>query len=199
MGFLNQYLDKHRLDKMPKKMKKKLDKLEKKLQDYVAGSKGKLSFEDIIKEFGPQIADLVERVSQYKDNMPPITWRNALSIFRFVQSIATEVFQIVEAMKDAIVDGSMSEEEQRQAKVEFGTELVYFIWMTVDPLKGKFTWLPFKKALEKMIVKWLAGMAMESLVDLFIAQGAKAFGIQKSPTRKGKGKKKFTIAKALPQ
>jgi len=191
MGFLNQYLDKHRLDKMPKKTKKNLDKLEKKLHDHVANSMGNLSFEDIIKQFGPQIADLVERVSNYKDNMPPVSWRNILSIFRFVQSIATEVCQIVEVMKDAVVDDSMNEKEQRQAKVKLGTELVYFIWATVDPLKNRFTWLPFKKTLEKMIVKWLAGIGMESAMDLFKSQGVGVFGIQKRP-------KKFAIVKALP-
>jgi len=204
MSFLDHYLTKHRLDEMPGKIKDNLSKLESNLKKYTEKSKGDLTFEDAIKEYGPQISDLVERVSNYIENRPPITLGNVWGIFRFVQSIAIEVYQIVEAMKDAIVDDSMSPEEQHRIKVEFGTEFVYFVWMTVDPLKDKFTWIPFKKSIEKKIVKWLAGMALESTVDFFAAQGMSAFSskgwILDAPKgKKGKRKGKKTIRmKAIP-
>lgn len=176
MSFVDHYLRKHRLDKMPEKVKERTKKLEDKLHEYVGKAAGEKTFEDCLKEYGTEIADLVERVSQHVKNRPPLSLGGVINTFKFVYSISVEVYQIVEAMSACIIDESMSPEEQHDAKVGFGKELVYFIWMTVDPLAGRFGWIPFKRSVEKKLVMWLAGMALESTVDLFEAQGMKAFG-----------------------
>ena len=62
------------------------------------------------------------------------------------------------------------EEEKTEAKVGFGTDLTYFIWMTIDPLKDYLSWLPFKASLEKWVVKSLAKYGLETAMDLLKAQ-----------------------------
>jgi len=83
-------------------------------------------------------------------------------------------------MGGCIVSDTMTEEEQEKAKLEFGKDLTYFIWMTVDPLEGYFNWLPFKKSLEKWIVRWLAGYALETAMDMLEAQGISTFSVESS-------------------
>ncbi len=185
MSFIDRYLKKHRLDKMPEKIKERTNKLEEKLRDFIDKAPGKKTFEDCLKEHGTEIADIVERISKAIDQ----PFNHPIGYFRFVSSISFEAYQIVEAMSDCVVDESMSQEEQHEAKVSFGKELIYFIWMTVDPLKDRFKWVPFKGRIEKKIVMWLAGMALESTVDLFAAQGMQPFSVTDSKSR---------IIKALP-
>lgn len=178
MSFIDEYLSKYRLDKIPEKHKNNLRKLEDKLSDYVKQSKGPMTFEDCLKEHGTQLSNLVERVSNYvSDFKKELSWTNALSIFRFVQSISIEVYQIVRDISGCVVDDSMSDKEKHDAKVMFGKELVYFVWKTVDPIKDQFNWLPFKQTIEKKIVMWLAGMGLETTVDLFIAMDSKKISI----------------------
>ncbi len=167
MSFIDHYLKKYRLEKLSGKAKKNLSKLESKIDKFVSNSKGPLTFEDCLKEHGTEIADLVERISKAIDQ----PFNHPIGYLRFVSSISFEAYQIVEAMSGCVVDESMSQEEQHTAKVGFGKQLVYFIWMTVDPLKDRFNWVPFKKTVVKRLVLWLAGMALESVVDLFEASG----------------------------
>lgn len=171
MSFLDHYVAKYRLDKMPEKHKENIEKIEKKLEQITKQAKGKLTFDDLLKQFGPQIADLVERVSKYIGEIKNWSFSTIIGVFRFVNSIATEVHQIVEQMAGCVVDDTMTEQEKHSAKVSFGKELVYFIWKTVDPLRGRLSWIPFKQTIEKKLVMWLAGMALESTVDLFAASG----------------------------
>ncbi len=179
MSILSSYLEKHKLPALSDKAKIKLTKLESKLSKYISDQKGTSTFEDCLKIFGPQIADLVGRV---KNNMPEVSWGNTVKIFRFVNSIATEVFQMVEATSSCVISDGMTPEERHAAKVSFGQELVYFVWMTIDPFKDKFNWVPFKATLEKKLVKWIAAMALESTVDLFAAQGMQPFSVNKKET-----------------
>ena len=190
MSFIDHYLEKHKLKPLQPKVKKNIEKLENKLKKHIASSKGPLTFDDLLKKHGEDIADLVARVSAYVKDFPPLTFTNAARIFKFVYSISIEVYQIVESMAQCVIDDSMSNEEVHEAKVKLGQELVYFVWLTVDPIGGRFTWIPFKKAIEKGIVFWLAGMALNSVVDLFAAQGISLFAV-------GKKKKKKGIIKAL--
>lgn len=169
MSFLDNYVKKHRLDKMPEKHKENIKKLEEKLDKYVDQASGSLTFEDCIKQYGPQIADLVERVSNYVKDFPGWSLSSAMKMFRFINNISVEVYQIVEAMAGCVIGSNMTDEEQRAAKIGFGKELVYFVWKTVDPFKGRFNWLPLKATIEKKIVMWLAGMALESTIDMFKA------------------------------
>jgi len=162
MSFLESYLKKHRLDKMPDKHKKNLKKLENKLNERVQGS---TTFEECLKNYGPEISDLVERAS---NALKDISF--SFQKIRVVINIGIEVYQIVDQMEDCVVSDDMTEEEKKAVKIEFGKDLTYFVWMTIDPLEDYLKWLPFKKAFEKMIVRWLAGYAMETAMDMFQAQ-----------------------------
>lgn len=176
-GFLKHYVKKHRLDTMPEKHKKNIAKLEEKIAKHVEKAPGPLKFDDVLKEHGQKIADLVERLSDYIKDMPSLSFSGVISLFRFVYSISIEIFQIVKDVSGAVVDDSMTDEEQHDAKVTFGKELVYFVWLTVDPLGKRFNWIPFKKTIEKKLVMWLAGMALESAVDLFDAGAVQSMAI----------------------
>lgn len=167
MGFLKNYLDKHRLEVMPDKHQKNLDNLEKKLEEK---AKGKKSFEDALKDYGPEIAGLVERASNAFSNIS-----FSFQKFRVVIGIGVEVYQLVDKMSDSILSDSMTVVEKESAKLDFGKDLTYFIWMTIDPLKGYFKWVPFKKSIEKLIVKWLAGYALETAADLLKSRGVTVF------------------------
>lgn len=180
MSFLNNYLYKYKLESMPQKHKENIAKLEQKLHDHVAKAKGVLSFEDCLKEYGFQIADLVKRLSDHFANLGGWGFSSVIQSFRFIYNIAIEVYQIVENMSSCIIDNTMNEQEKRTAKIKFGKELVYFIWNVVDPIKGMLNWIPFKKSLEKKLVMWLAGMALESVVDLFNAN-ATVFVMSEKP------------------
>ena len=153
---------------MPEKHQKNLEKIEKKLAEKIEDP---AKFEDALKRHGPQIADLVERASDALKDMS-----FSFQKFRVVISIGIEVYQLVEEMSDCIISDDMDEEQQKAAKVEFGKDLTYFIWMTVDPIGGYVNWLPFKKTIEKWLVRWLAGYAMETAMDMLEAQGIVAFG-----------------------
>jgi len=165
MGFVDNYLDKHRLDKMPEKHKKNVEKLEKKLEEKAKGNNGQIDFEnDILKEYGPQIADLVERASK------ALHGGFSFSMFRVVINIGIEVYQLVDQMSDKVVPPGYTGEQAQEAKVEFGKDLTYFIWKTIDPLGKYLNWLPFKKSIERRIVRWLAGYALDAALDMLTAQ-----------------------------
>jgi len=156
MGFVDNYLEKHRLDTMSEKHKKNVKNLEKKLT---------LDFEDdILKEYGPQIADLVERASK------ALHGGFSFSKFRVVISIGIEVYQLVDQMADKVISLALPEDKRQEAKVEFGKDLTYFVWKTVDPLANSLSWLPFKKAIERWLVRWLAGYALDAALDMLSAQ-----------------------------
>jgi len=169
MSFLDHYLKKHRLKKLSDKTKKNLSKLEKEMDKFVKHSKGSLTFDDLLKEYGSEISDLVERLARYVSDMPTLSLSGIINLFRFIYNIAIEVYQIIERMSNCILDDSMSEQERHITKIAFGKKLVYFVWMTVDPLKNRFNWIPFKKTIVKKLVLWLTGMALESVIDLFNA------------------------------
>lgn len=171
MGFLTHYLEKHRLDNIPDSSKKNLEKLESNLDRKIQDAKNSSDkFEDIIAEYAPDISSLIERFSYHIDNTNLKSMSGILSSFKFVISIGTEVYQIVEAISDDIVSDGMTEEEAQDAKIDFGKHLVYFIWKTIDPLKGRLYWIPFKATIEKKLVFWIAGMGIGAAIGLFDAK-----------------------------
>ncbi len=186
MSFIDHYLEKHKLKTLSPKSRKNIEKLENKLKNHIASSKGAFTFDDLLKKHGEDIANLIERASALKD-LPGLRLGNAIKTFKLVYSISIEVYQIVESMAQCVVDDTMSPGEAHNAKVQLGQEIVYFIWLTVDPIGNN--WIPFKKTIEKKLVFWLAGMALNSVVDLFAAQGMSLF-------TEGKKKRKGII-KAL--
>lgn len=162
MSFLESYLKKHRLDAMPEKHKKNLEKLEKKIDEKIQGSG---TFETCLQKFGPQISNLVERASKA---LRDISF--SFQKIRVVINIGIEVYQLIDQMDDCVVTDNMFESEKKAARLEFGKDLTYFIWMTIDPLANYLVWLPFKKKIERFIIRWLAGYAMEAAIDIMRAE-----------------------------
>lgn len=169
MSFITQYLQNNKLEPISDAVKKRVDQAEQKLHDFVKNAAGPLSFDDCLKLHGADIADLVGRVSKYIADRPALSLASSLSLLRFVYNISVEAYQIVEKMSGCVVTSTMTPKEQHDAKVSFGKQLVYFVWTTVDPLKNKLNWVPFKKTIEKKLVLWLAGMSLEAVVDLLAA------------------------------
>ena len=165
MSFIDTYMKKHRIGDISSGVRKNLDKLEKKLDSVTKKAKKGLSFLDAVKDYGEEIGDLIERVRQHFDGHK----FKIFSDLRFVSSIAIEIYQIVDAMKDEIVPDGFAGEAEWQAKRNFGKNLIYFIWKAVGPLDKRFNWIPFKKIIEKRLVLWFAGMGMDTARNMFEA------------------------------
>ena len=118
--------------------------------------------EGIVKKYAPEILELVQRASVAFKEMS-----FSFSKLKVITKLGTEVYQLVDAMQDAIVKPEMTEEQKATAKVSFGKDLVYFIYLTINPLKSRFRWLPFKKTIERKLVLWLAEMGLETAMKLF--------------------------------
>lgn len=178
MSFLSTYVKKHRLNKMGDRIKNNLNKLEDRLSKVTDRVKSGVSFLDASKDHAHEIADLIERVNKHFDNWD-FTLRNLFRSFRFVVSISTEIFQIVEKMSDSIVSSDMTKVEREKAKMEFGRNLVWYVWTIIGPLDGKFRWIPFKKTIEKIVVDWLARVGIDAARDLFEANNkdVSSFGV----------------------
>jgi hypothetical protein len=177
MGFLNAYLKNHILDTMPDSQQANLEKLEKveqNLENQISGTSGTLNFEEIVKQHGPEIADLVSRASEAFKNI-----EFSFSKFRVIINIGVEVYQMVEEMGSSIVTDTMTPEEKQMAKIKFGQELIYFIYLTIDPLKNVLNWVPFKSTLEKKIVKWLSGLSLSAAVDFLKSKGIEIMSVNR--------------------
>jgi len=171
VSFIDIYINKNRIGDITSTTRENLVKLEEQLDTITKKAKNGLSFLDAIKDYGGEIGDLVERVQQNFNlaSRQKFTLSNIFSNFRFVYSIAIEVYQIIVAMKDEIVPDGLTGGKEWEAKREFGKNLIYFIWEVVDPLGKSFNWIPFKKTIEKNIVMWLAGMGIDTALSLFEA------------------------------
>ena len=120
----------------------------------------------MIKDSGDKIANIVERFGAYWRSVDGWSLSSLSSTFRFVLNIGVEVSQILNDVQKHLITASMTAEQAKQSKTQFGQELTFFIWKTVDPLKSKFNWLPFKTSVEKKLVFWISGMAIEFAQDL---------------------------------
>ena len=171
MGFIRGYLKQSQVDDLTEKSKDALAKLEEKLDQKVQSITGqKTTFEDLLKTHGNEISDLVARVSEGIKNA-----KFSLSTMRWVVNISIEVYQIVDKMLDETVTPDMSEADRHKSKIDFGKELTYFVWMTVDPLAKYLSGIPFRKSIEKMLVKWVAGYALEATTTLIEKNLTKVF------------------------
>ena len=168
MSFIDTYMKKHRIGDITSATRKNLAKLEEQLNKVTKKAKGGLSFLDAIKNYGDEIGDLIERVQQHFDGWK-FTISGGFASFRFVYSIAIEVYQILESMKDEIVPDGLTGEKAWDSKRSFGKQLIYFIWKIVGPFDKKFNWVPFKKTIEKKLVMWLGGMGMDAARNMFKA------------------------------
>ena len=165
MGFLKHYLNKYRLDRMSNRHYKNLEKIESTLKHKIIKS---VDFEDVLKEFGPQISDLTERASNALENI-------SVRKFHIIINISIEVYQLVELMSESIISDNMTEEDKKKAKIEFSKDLIYFIWKILDPLDKYYVWLPFKKFIEKCVVRWFAGYALETSMNILKATKISVF------------------------
>ena len=167
MSFLDHYVRKHRLGKVSDKKKKQLKQLEEELNKTTSKGKG-ATFSNAIKTRSADISDLIERVSLHFEGWK-LNWRNAFSSLKLVISISSEVYQIVDEIKDEIVPPNATKAEAEAVKQKFGQDLVWFIWMAVDPLERVLPWLPFKRTIEKLLVRWIAGMGIHAAMEMFAA------------------------------
>jgi len=165
MSFVDNYLT-DPLAPLSDKAKANLEKLESDLREQIQALDS-TSFDDMLKQHSSEIIDLVNRFKKASEELRPFKLGNIPSLFRFIYNIAYEVHQIVAGMSSAIIKDGMTDAQKHQAKVDFGQKLIYFIYMAVNPLKDYFVWLPFKATIEKKLIFWLSGMALNSVVDLF--------------------------------
>lgn len=168
MGFLQNYLNNNRLDAMTDDIKKRLSELEYSLQTETPSD----DFSVCLEKFGPEISDLVERVSAAIPTISLNGWKDYLGLGQFIWNIAVEVYQLMKEVSSCVVNDSMTPEQKKEAEVLFGKELIYFVWLAVNPLKGHFTWVPFKATIEKRLVMYCAEKALGSVVHLFAANAS---------------------------
>lgn len=164
-SFIDKYLDKNRLSAISDKAKETLARLEQEVQDNMSVNGG--DYEECVKQFGPQLADLAQRLSEKLKTFSIKSISDAIEAIKFAKNLGFEIYQIVDSVKDCVMPTPLPAEEAKQRQVSFGKDLAYFVWMTADPLAGRLGWIPFKKTLEMRLVKWIAGMAIELAYDVF--------------------------------
>ena len=161
MSFLKRYADNNKLPPIKDSVKKKLEDIEKNLDTKTQGDE---TFSDIISEYADQIVSLVARIkSEFTD------WKlsvgNVTSAFRFILDIAGEVMVIVNELESKIVPPGATPEEAKLAKVAFGQELTYFVYLLWNPRLVKWIPVGIESWLEKKIIYWLSGMAVDWFID----------------------------------
>lgn len=166
MSFIDHYLKEYNLDELPASSKKRLEKLEDEIKDKVDFNPTKSTFDDVVTKYGSQIADIVERFAKHFKDIDGWSIGTIWGSLRFVINIGVEVKQLVMLMKDDIVTDDMTPEEQKVALSDFAKDLIWFIWKTVDPLRNRLGWLPFKQKIEKWLVMKIADMAVDFAGDL---------------------------------
>lgn len=162
--FLRKYLDSTALAQMPPSVVKNLIDLEEVLNKQTESS----DFQTVMKEYGPNIVDLIKRIADHVNKWKWSSGRIVNSL-KFVIDIAKEVHQIVEAVQAKIVPLGTAPELAEQKKILFGVDMVYFIWSIVDPLRGRLNWLPFERSLEKWAVRKLAMIGIQHAMSFFKA------------------------------
>ncbi len=168
MSFIDTYLTKYKLDSLPQSVKETLNKVEQTLNDKAnAITDGEAKFNECLKQYGPDIASVTERVSEKFKGISVKSVSDAISLLRFISSIGFEVYQIVDHLSACALPDSLSEESKKSAKIDFGVELTYFVWVTVSPLEGKLSWIPFKKTIERKVVRWLSKTSIQFAYDYF--------------------------------
>jgi len=183
MSFLKKYAEENSLPPLRKGAKKKLEEVEKKLDALTQGDD---TFSDIVQDYADRITNIVERIkAEFGD------WKlsigNLVSSFRFIIDIASEVAQIIAEIEPKIVPPNATPDEARQAKVLFGQELTYFIYMLWDPRLVKWMPLWMESWLEKKIIYLLAGMSVDWALERFKANPVVA-APQAAPKKKKRRK-----------
>lgn len=170
MGFLQNYVKDYQLPAISDWAKDELEAIQEKIKQSIPTET--TTFDETVKKYGPQIADLVSRLSAKVNSLNLSTWGDYFGLFKYIWSIAVEVWQLVSNIGGSLVlEGT--DEEKHAKELEFSTQLIYFVWFSVDPLKDKFNWVPFKKSIEKWLVTYCAKKALDVAIDFFNAQKAR--------------------------
>lgn len=169
MSFLDKYLDGNQLSALPQAVVDRLKALEEELDDTSAANGG--NFEECIKQFGPQLADLSQRLGTKIKSISVHSIGDAIDLIKFAANIGFEIHQLVDNIKGCVMPTPLPAAEAKERQIEFSKDLAYFVWLTADPLGPYLNWLPFKKTLERKLVRWIAGMAVELAADLLEKNG----------------------------
>ena len=157
MSFLDNYIADNKLPPLDQEKMNTLEKVEATLNNLTPG---KDQFDDIIKDNAEQINQIIEEIKiQFVGWKPSVG--SFVSSFRFVIDIATEVVKIISDISGKIVPAGATSEQAHQAKIEFGKELTYFIYVLLGTSFSK--WIP--DWIEKKIIYWLAGMTIDWALD----------------------------------
>jgi len=170
MSFLDHYFNDHVLDELDDTVKKRMEEFKKVVEEVTDSEQSPMG--QLIANYSTEIIDLVERVTQHLEKLD-FSVAGVMGTFKFAYQIGVEISQLVEDIAEDIFSGDMSDEEVRMAKVELVQDIVYLIWKTFDPVsKAPWGWvklIPFRSRIERFVVRWLAGMAMDFVLDLLEA------------------------------
>jgi len=169
MSFLSKYLDQARLEELAPKVKDHLSLLESLMEDDLSSANE--NFDECLKVFGPQIADVARRLGDVVRSFSVLSLAEAFNTLKLASKIGFEIYQIVRGVKDCVLPEGLSEEQSKAKQIKFGKDLAYFVWLTAAPLEGKLKWVPFKKKIEEGLVKWVAGAAIELAFDMDAKHG----------------------------
>lgn len=164
MSILTQYLNNHRLDAVPTKVKNTLANLEQVITGQMLDGTGDL--DGCVQQFAPKMIDLTDRLKTYFQSFSIKSFGDALEAVKSAKNIGFEAYQIIMSVKGCVVPDGLSPEEEKAKTITFGKDMAYFIWLTVNPLAGKLSWMPFKTTLEKLAVRWIAALGIELAYDL---------------------------------
>jgi len=166
MSFLDQYLKGQTLDDLRGSVVNRLKDIESSLNVQLGGNDTTDTFTDVIKDYVPQIMDIVTRLKTNFANWKLSTGQ-VVSSFKFVLGIAGEVSQIVHDLQDKIVPAGTEATKAHDLKVKFGQELTYFVYCLWDPRLVKWVPVGIESFAEKKIVMWLSGMAVDYSLTFF--------------------------------
>lgn len=189
MGFVDSYLNNNKLPPVSDKVKKRLGRLEEEMKQKTSDAEG--AFEDCLSQFEPDITDISGRLAEKLSDLHVGGIGDAIEMIKFAKNMGFEIYQLVINMKSCVIPPDLSPDQEKERILDFGQDLAWFIWMIVDPLKGKFLWIPFRKKIEEILVRWIAGMGMELAWDVFDNNKKKIPVVSKS------SKNKTIVMKAL--
>lgn len=167
-SFLDIYVEKYNLSDITEVVRRHLADLEKALDHMSKFAVDSKKFDEVVQLHAAEIFDLIDRVTQHVKNWKDWSFKSVLSSLKFVINIANEISQITNDLysKVAATDGTLA------TKLAFGQNLVSFVWFAIDPLKNKFTWIPFKKSIERSAVKYVAKIGLQAAFDMFDVKDA---------------------------
>jgi hypothetical protein len=197
MGYLDAYVNHFAIKDLDDAVKEKLEKFRDIIEE-ITGDQVNSPIAKIVNEYADEIIDLIERLVGHFDSWD-LSVEGVWATFKFVYSISLEITQLVNDIAADIFSDIAGSAEERKAKIEIIKDLVFFVWQTVGPI-DKLPWgwvkmIPFRARIERWLVRWLAGIAADAILDMFKANdmpGIMALAQAKSPKKKGKSPAKVT-------